>query len=124
MRSTSVQKPKQDNLMATTDKPLATPGASANDLLSTNKPPAGDPASKYGIAQKQETPETKNWIEVRYEGKPPERRAHHASFLHNNTLYIHGGEDLHDGILSNMWSLSLEFLQNSQKTPTWIPMIC
>lgn len=54
--------------------------------------------------------ERKNWIEVRFDGDYPERRAYHVSFLHNNILYIHGGEDHTDGTLDSMWALNLEFL--------------
>lgn len=67
--------------------------------------------------------ECKNWIEVRFEGRPPERRAHHASFIHSNTLYVHGGEDLFQGLLKTMWYLPLSFMTDSQSKPTWIPLI-
>jgi hypothetical protein len=63
--------------------------------------------------------DSKNWIEVRYAGHsaPPERRAYHATFLHGNKVYIHGGEDLAEGILGNMWSLDLNFINNAN--PMW-----
>lgn len=63
--------------------------------------------------------DAKYWIEARYEGSPPERRAHHATFIFNNTVYIHGGEDLYDGIIGNMWSFSLEFMNKSNVAPKW-----
>lgn len=60
-------------------------------------------------------------MEIRYEGAPPERRAHHVTFYHENKLYIHGGEDIYEGIIGSMWSLSLEFME-SQAPPTWLPV--
>lgn len=48
------------------------------------------------------------------------------SFVHSNTLYIHGGEDFHEGILDSMWSLDLNFLEQESeqrfrdsKKPQW-----
>jgi hypothetical protein len=33
--------------------------------------------------------------------------------MFNNTLYIHGGEDLYDGLLDSMWMLTLDFMQGA-----------
>ncbi|CAI2366322.1 unnamed protein product [Moneuplotes crassus] len=48
-----------------------------------------------------------NWMEFRPEGKCPERRGFHASFIHNNCLYIHGGHDIREGTFSGFWRLDL-----------------
>ena len=37
------------------------------------------------------------------------------SFVHSNTLYIHGGEDFDEGILDSMWSLDLNFLEQESE---------
>jgi hypothetical protein len=32
-----------------------------------------------------------NWYELRFDGKQPERRAHHTSFINEDKLYIYAG---------------------------------
>ena len=53
-----------------------------------------------------------NWMEVRVQGKLPERRSNHASFIQHsargNYFYIHGGRDLKEGALSNMWRIDID----------------
>lgn len=49
----------------------------------------------------------KNWCELKFEDVGPERRSCHASFVFENQLYIHGGNDVNEGCLSNMWALDL-----------------
>lgn len=48
-----------------------------------------------------------NWYELRVEGKQPERRAHHSSFVLNNKMFVYGGYDIREGPLNNMWSFDL-----------------
>jgi hypothetical protein len=49
-----------------------------------------------------------NWSELRFHKAVPERRGYHASFVHNGTLYIHGGYDIKDGSLSSLWALNMD----------------
>ena len=51
------------------------------------------------------------WAEIRLAGKLPERRSNHAAFIANHNheyLYIHGGRDLKEGAMENLWRLDLE----------------
>jgi len=52
-----------------------------------------------------------NWIEVRLQGKLPERRSNHCAFIitlrNEEYLYVHGGRDLKEGSIASMWRLSL-----------------
>lgn len=52
-----------------------------------------------------------NWIEVRLQGKLPERRSNHCAFIANlrneEYLYVHGGRDLKEGSISTMWRLNI-----------------
>ena len=50
----------------------------------------------------------KNWSELKFQGTGPERRTNHASFTWKGKLYIHGGNDVNEGCLSNMWALDLK----------------
>ena len=38
-----------------------------------------------------------NWFELRVDGKLPERRAHHTSFMIGTHMYIYGGYDIREG---------------------------
>lgn len=38
-----------------------------------------------------------NWFELRADGKLPERRAHHTSFMIGTHMYIYGGYDIREG---------------------------
>ena len=51
-----------------------------------------------------------NWYEVRPKGRIPERRAYHASCIARDKIYVHGGSDIREGLLGNMWMLQLNFL--------------
>jgi hypothetical protein len=53
-----------------------------------------------------------NWVQLRLEGRQPERRAYHTSFAHENTLYIFGGHDIREGQMNTMWSLDLSAVGN------------
>jgi len=37
----------------------------------------------------------------------PERRGYHTSVIHDGVLYVHGGQDIHEGTLDNIWSLDM-----------------
>jgi len=67
-----------------------------------------------------------NWWELRFKDKMPERRSYHTSFVYENKLYIHGGEDIMSGHLDNMWCIDLseltEFTAGSSEyteNPEW-----
>ena len=49
----------------------------------------------------------KNWFELRLNGKCPERRAYHSTFIANDCLYIFGGQDIREGSIDTMWMLDL-----------------
>jgi hypothetical protein len=54
-------------------------------------------------------------MEIRVSGKLPERRSNHATFVEhrrNDYLYIHGGRDLKEGALDNLWRIDLQALQS------------
>lgn len=46
---------------------------------------------------------TQNWMEIRPQGKNPERRGYHSAFVHHNKLYVYGGRDLSKGAIATMW---------------------
>lgn len=63
--------------------------------------------------------ENEGWYELRLQGKLPERRSNHCSFIThdgNGTqyLYIHGGRDLKEGAHSSMWRLNLREVEQLQ----------
>lgn len=45
-----------------------------------------------------------NWYELRVDGKQPERRAHHTSFMVGSKMFIYGGYDIERGPMQTMWS--------------------
>jgi len=51
------------------------------------------------------------WVELRLQGKLPERRSNHCSFIakdgSDEYLYIHGGRDLKEGAIESMWCVNL-----------------
>lgn len=51
---------------------------------------------------------TKGWMELRPRGKLPEKRSHHSSIVHQNFLYVFGGEDSREGKYGNLWRLNLD----------------
>ena len=61
-------------------------------------------------------------------GKLPERRSNHCSFIVNEYLYIHGGRDIKEGPMSNMWRLSISGIQALIEDPqfgvSWEPVNC
>lgn len=64
-------------------------------------------------------------MEVRLGGKLPERRSNHAAFIYENLqanqryLYIHGGRDLREGAVDNMWRLDLDSLMRSSEDASY-----
>ena len=66
------------------------------------------------------------WSEVRLAGKLPERRSNHCSFIVNDHLYIHGGRDIQEGPMGNMWRLSLnnvqELIEDPEVAVSWEPV--
>lgn len=48
-----------------------------------------------------------NWWNFRFEGKQPERRGYHSSFINNGTLYLFGGKDISVGHFNNLWALDI-----------------
>lgn len=57
-----------------------------------------------------------NWIEVRLQGKLPERRSNHTAFIltlrNEEYLYVHGGRDLKEGSIASMWRLNLSSIHS------------
>lgn len=49
----------------------------------------------------------------------PERRSNHCSFIVNDYLYIHGGRDIKEGPMSNMWKLNLNGLEELAHDSTY-----
>lgn len=72
------------------------------------------------------------WVELRLQGKLPERRSNHCSFIAkgNSTeevLYIHGGRDLKEGAIETMWCVNLtkvHLLQDDPYYPVEWEMVC
>lgn len=72
------------------------------------------------------------WAEVRVQGKLPERRSNHCSFVtheggqNDEHLYIHGGRDLKEGAHSSMWRLNLTEVRQLEQDPSrpvsWEPV--
>ena len=52
-----------------------------------------------------------DWIEIRVQGKLPERRSNHTACIvenmSDNFLYVHGGHDLKEGAMNSMWRVDL-----------------
>ena len=80
------------------------------------------------VATNNEVLEDMNWYELRVEGKQPERRAHHSSFVIGTKMYIYGGYDIREGPLKNVWSfdasnvgqLANQDLSQSKQTLRWV----
>jgi len=62
-----------------------------------------------------------DWLELRLQGKLPERRSNHCSFIccinDQEWLYIHGGRDLKEGAISTMWRVNLTQLNVLKEDP-------
>ena len=55
----------------------------------------------------------KHWFDLRFQGPTPERRGYHTTFIHNGKLFIHGGYDIKEGSLKDLWVLDLSRLDQS-----------
>eukprot|EP00357_Protocruzia_adherens_P018677 CAMPEP_0114987920 /NCGR_PEP_ID=MMETSP0216-20121206/9293_1 /TAXON_ID=223996 /ORGANISM="Protocruzia adherens, Strain Boccale" /LENGTH=217 /DNA_ID=CAMNT_0002350607 /DNA_START=30 /DNA_END=679 /DNA_ORIENTATION=- len=64
-------------------------------------------AHKYQSFQNQDK-KFYNWKEIRAMGKLPSRRSYHCSGFYKDELYIYGGEDIREGIVSNMYKINIE----------------
>ena len=53
-----------------------------------------------------------NWWNFRFNGKCPDRRAYHSSFVNNGTLYVYGGKDISVGHLNSLWAIDLSETYN------------
>ena len=67
-----------------------------------------------------------NWWSFRFNGKCPDRRAYHSSFVNNGILYVFGGKDISVGHLNSLWSIDLSELHGliqgqseHQPNPEW-----
>ncbi len=47
------------------------------------------------------------WAEVKIEGKNIPSRSNHASAIHDNKLYIHGGFDADKGMLADFYCMDI-----------------
>ena len=59
----------------------------------------------------------RNWYEVRLQGKVPERRGYHSTFIHQDYMYIYGGHDIREGSMDNMWVINLNRFSDLDKAP-------
>jgi hypothetical protein len=94
-----------------------------------NNGPEEVPARHLPPAQPEKQAVIGEWSEIRVQGKLPERRSNHAAFIQNtqrNYLYIHGGRDLKEGAIDNLWRIDLDGLQALKTDPNrdveWEPI--
>jgi hypothetical protein len=66
---------------------------------------------KVNTTQLESNTNSDDWSEVRLAGKLPERRSNHCSFIVNDYLYIHGGRDIKEGPMGNMWKLNINSVE-------------
>jgi len=59
------------------------------------------------------------WMEIKLQGKLPERRSNHTAFICENSYYVHGGRDLKEGSLDNLWKLDLNGITDLQEDPNF-----
>jgi len=61
------------------------------------------------------------WIEVRVQGKLPERRSNHTSWIYGSGaseyLYIHGGRDLKEGPVATLWRVNISLIHRMMVSP-------
>ena len=72
-----------------------------------------------------------HWYELRVDGKQPERRANHTSFVVGSKMYIYGGYDMREGPMASTWCFDFKTVGelkdsdlNVHKLPTmtWQPV--
>lgn len=116
--------------MSTTNKDEQTSQSAANDLP-TKKQVTMDEEEFKAENRDDLLEDDENWFELRVEGKQPERRANHSSFIVSNKMYIFGGYDMREGPMASTWSFDLSNvgeLQNSDlhadsmPSMTWQPI--
>lgn len=56
---------------------------------------------------------------MRLGGKLPERRSNHSSFIVNGYYYIHGGRDIKEGPMGNMWRLNIQGVTELAEDPEY-----
>ena len=49
-------------------------------------------------------------------GKLPERRSYHVSIIHNEALYVFGGQDLKEGTYNSLWKLPIKIIMEGGST--------
>jgi|JI9StandDraft_1071089.scaffolds.fasta_scaffold714103_1 hypothetical protein len=98
-------------------------------MSTANNGPEEIPARKAPAAQPEKQAVIGEWSEIRVQGKLPERRSNHAAFIQNasrNYFYIHGGRDLKEGALDNLWRIDLDGVQALKDDPNrdveWEPI--
>lgn len=57
-----------------------------------------------------------NWVQLRLEGRQPERRAYHSTFEHDNVVYIYGGHDIREGQMNSLWALNMNAVGNLKES--------
>lgn len=80
---------------------IVLPQASKTFISSSSEP-------KYSSLTRQDfnLDVIKQWNELKLSHLPP-RRTNHISFIYNNYLYIHGGRDINQGKMSDIYKLDL-----------------
>ena len=53
-----------------------------------------------------------NWYELRADGRNPERRSNHTSFMIDSKMFIYGGYDIERGPMQTMWSFDTNNVAN------------
>lgn len=79
--------------------------------VQANNGPEEAQAPPAAAPQPEKQAKIGDWSEIRVQGKLPERRSNHAAFIQNasrNYLFIHGGRDLKEGALDNLWRIDLD----------------
>ena len=52
-----------------------------------------------------------NWFNLRFSSYIPERRGYHTTFVHEGKVYVHGGYDIKEGSIEDLWFMDLEKMQ-------------
>jgi hypothetical protein len=51
------------------------------------------------------------------QGKVPERRGYHSTFVYNDQMFIYGGHDIREGSMDNLWMIDLSNLDDLDCDP-------
>jgi hypothetical protein len=79
----------------------------------------GDNNDLNRVSNNEESKGGAEWCEVRLSGKLPERRSNHSSFIVNDYFYIHGGRDIKEGPMGNMWRLNIHGVTELAEDPEY-----